>query len=213
MSSLLFDLTDKQPSAQKAPKPAKKAKPSAPLKAKVPAVMGRPTGYSIEIATEICNVLATGKEGFEAACKKVGVASKSAWTWLSKHEDFWRAYTRAREFQTELMYDDISWIANAPLTHNGREVDAEENPGMPLSGAEAFAETNRRKLMIDVMKFKLIKLQPRRFGNNQDVNHNVNVQHKLTSEQFDALLQVHTKAAQIGPGQTEDEEYTDHEEI
>lgn len=220
MGSLLFERpapsatpqTELPPTAKPAAPPAKKRKAAKPAAPPAPLQRGRPTGYSPELAKQICDELASTREGFGQVCKKLGVAVKSAWNWLSKHEDFWHMYARARSFQTELMYDEIMQIASAPLTHNGMERDDPDNPGIPLTGAEAFAETNRRKLIIDVMKFNLVKLQPKRFGNAQELNHNVSVQHKLSPEQFDALLQVHTKAASIGPA-SDDEEYIDHEEI
>lgn len=187
----------------------------APIAARPPAVIaddkpqrGRPSGYTPEIGEAICAQLATTKDGMEVIARRMGKNPQMVWRWLSEKPDFREMYVRAREFQTELMYDEIEKLAYAPLTHNGNPVDDPNDPGILLEGALAFAETNRRKMIIDVLKFKLAKLQPRRFGNNTTVDHTVTERKELNPEQFSKLLSTVTTA--VRQSAVED---IDHEEL
>lgn len=169
--------------------------------------VGRPTTYSLEVAEQICERLSTSKLGLERICDDTNMPSKSAvWRWLAKHAEFREMYVRAREFQSEVMYDDLLVIPNLPLTHNGEEV---EDGGIPLAGPAALAEIQRRKLICDNIKFILAKLQVKRFGDNKNIDLNVNHSHKISSEQFNQLLATAAAAPQIAAPEDAEPEYTE----
>ena len=165
--------------------------------------VGRPTTYSLEIAEEICERLSTSKLGLERICDAADMPSKSAvWRWLVKHAEFREMYVRSREFQSEVMYDDLLVIPNLPLTHNGEEV---EDGGIPLAGPAALAEIQRRRLICDNIKFILAKLQVKRFGDNKNIDLNVNHNHKISSEQFNQLLATAAAPPQIAAPEDADD--------
>lgn len=162
---------------------------------------GRPTGYTIEIAEAICEALSSTRRSLNAICAEGDMPEvRTVWRWLSKHPEFWDMYTKARDFQTELMYDDMEDIITAPL------VDAW---GSPLDGPMAMAEVQRRKLAVDTMKFKLAKLQPKRFGENKNIALDVKVSKQLTPGEFAQLLD----AAKAIPSIEQPVEDIDHEVI
>ena len=158
---------------------------------------GRPPGYSPEIADKICALLASGNIGLEKLCQDPAnelPPPSTVWSWLNKYPDFLEKYVRARERQTELEYDSMKEVASAPLV---------DDNGYPLNPQAAMAEVQRRKLEVDVMKFRLVKLQPKRFGERKDVDLNIGVKHSLTDDQFAKLLSTAAEAALPEP--TDDE--------
>lgn len=167
---------------------------------------GRPTGYTPELADEICGKLATGNVGLERLCDDPAnnfPAASTVWNWLNKHADFMEKYLRAREMQTELEYDNMKEVVTAPMV---------DGAGYPLNPQAAMAEVQRRKLEVDVMKFRLVKLQPKRFGERRDVDMNIGVKHSLTDDQFAKLLSTAAEAALPEPTDDEAEEI-DFEEL
>jgi hypothetical protein len=170
--------------------------------------LGRPSGYTNEFADDICDELAITTDGFEHIIRRRGLNPQTVWGWVNRHAYFMEKYLKARAAQTELLYDEIQQIADMPMTHNGKPVDDLIDPGVPLEGGVAFAESNRRKMMIDVRKFKLTKLQPKRFGNNTHETVDVNVRRTVNPDEFKQLMSALTNKLQA-PKQGE---YIEHED-
>lgn len=169
--------------------------------------VGRPTDYTKEAAVAFCDALCTSDESVALICKREGMPDRSTiYRWLNKQAEFRDLYMRARELQTEFGYDRMQAIADAPLTHNGRAEDDPDDPGKPITGPAAMAEVQRRKLLVDIEKFKLVKLQPKRFGDKSTVDVDVKVNHSVTAEQFQQLLQVAAAAPAIEDAEVLDED-------
>lgn len=166
--------------------------------------MPQESTYTPQLAHEICEELSNSDSGFNSACLGFGIVPRTAWRWLNKYPEFWELYVKAREFQTELLYDEISRIAYLPLTDNGEE------DGKLLEGAQAIAEIQRRKLIIYVLQFKLTKLQPKRFGDNRNVSVDVGVKKIMTPDDMLGLRQ--SIIATIN-AQKRDAEDIEHEDI
>ena len=162
--------------------------------------------YEPEIGESICEELASTRDGLDAICRRLNLAPRTVWRWIANIPELNYMYCEARKFQTELFYDDMIRIFEMPLTHNGKPEDDEEDPGRPLDGAISMAEVQRRKGLVDAMKFNLMKLQPKRFGENRNVAIDVKVSQQVTDAQFAKLLD----AAKAAPVDAED---IDHEEI
>ena len=144
--------------------------------------IGRPTTYTLAIAEKLCERLATSNKGLKTVCKEEGMPHHSTvYRWVYKYPDFCDTYARARQFQTETYFDDLIGISAAPLV---------DDDGNALSAGMAMAVIQQRKLITDNMKFNLMKLQPKRFGENKNVNVDVKVNHKLSPEEFQKLLEV-----------------------
>lgn len=160
--------------------------------------------YEPDKGIEFCERLSTSEFGMETVCRELGLVPRTVWRWLSKVPEFWDMYTKARDFQTELMYDEISRIAYLPLTHNGEAV---EDGGCLLDAGMAMAVIQQRKLIIDALKFKLAKLQPKRFGDNRNVQLDVAMPKQVTTEQYEQLRAALVQK-QIAPAQD-----IEHEDI
>lgn len=175
--------------------------------------LGRPTAYSIEIAEQICAEIASRVCTMADVCTAEGMPDRATvFRWMAKHPDFRNLYERARELQSEIGYDDMAEIAGAPLP----EVEVFDLSGKSLGhkvdAGVSMAEMQRRKLQIDIIKFKLVKLQPKRFGDNKNIDLNVNHSHKISSEQFTQLLATAAAPPQIAAPEDDEPEYTEFTE-
>lgn len=163
-------------------------------------MMGRPTKYTPELIDIICDRLATSNRGLEDICGDLDLPGSTAvWSWLAKYPDFQEKYARAREFQAFMMNDEIDRIMYAPL------VDAN---GEPLSASMAMAEVQRRKLIVDTLKWKMSKLIPKIYGDNRNMNVDVKITRPVSEEQY-LQLRRDLVQKQIAP-EVED---IDHEEV
>ncbi len=123
--------------------------------------MGRPSVYTPEIATEICNRVAEG-ESLYRICEDDHMPSRSTvlkWA-LDDLHGFSSVYARARELQLGVREDEIFDIAD-----DGRN-DWEERPG---KGGETYIALNkeaveRSKLRVATRQWVLTKLRPDKFG-------------------------------------------------
>lgn len=75
--------------------------------------MGRPSEYTEQIATEICERL-LGGESLRAMCRDDDhlPSERTIYRWLASNETFCQQYARAREFQAEPHLEDILEIAD-----------------------------------------------------------------------------------------------------
>lgn len=168
--------------------------------------IGRPTKYTDEIGLRICELISTSDITMGDISAMPDMPDRSTiFRWLQTHTDFRDLYVRAREMQTELGYDKMEEIAEAPLPTMDIKDDEGNVIGEAIDAGAAMAEIQRRKLQIDVIKFKLVKLQPKRFGDNKNMNVDVKVKHQLSAEQFAKLLDTAAKA--------DDVEDIEHEEV
>lgn len=173
-------------------------------------IQGRPTDYSLELAERICQVLCASDATVTDVCAPADMPNRSTvFRWLAKYPEFRDLYVRAREFQSELLYDDMAEIANAPFEEVPVFDLLGNQLGVKVDAGAAMAEMQRRKLQIDVIKFKLVKLQARRFGDNRSMDLNVKVNHNVSSEQYKQLLET----AKAAPRIEAPEAYTDFEEL
>lgn len=115
--------------------------------------MGRPTDYTLELAEEICNAIATTGEGLRELCKgnPHWPARRNIYHWLVKHEDFRLLYARSKKFQVETLVDEILDIADCA----------------------SFDEVNKARLQIDTRKWIAAKLCPRLYGDKIELSDDI----------------------------------------
>lgn len=102
--------------------------------------MGRPSGYTDAIATEICDRIANG-EALHKICQLDDMPSTSMVSrWLDDREDFREKYARAREKQADRFAAEIVTIAD----------EAED--------------ANIARLRVDARKWAASKLAPKKYG-------------------------------------------------
>ena len=115
--------------------------------------MGRPSNYSLTIATKICADIANGLSLREIA-KKPGYPAKerTIWSWLNKHESFQQEYARAREKQQD-------WAADEVVRTGLRAINGELDP-------------QAARVYTDALKWRAGKLN-KRYADRQVVEHEI----------------------------------------
>lgn len=176
---------------------------------------GRPSTYTNEIADKICDLLGSSEMSIRLVVKKLkkepgyeDITEKAVWRWLNKEMYFREKYLRARELQSEIGYDKMREIADAPLTHNGKPENDPIDPGIPLSKERAQAEIARRNQMIDIRKFALMKLQPKRYGRQVVDIADTSTKRVVDANQFQQLM-----SALVEAGKQKDDDTIEFEEL
>ena len=136
----------------KAKKPVKRTakRAAAPPEKEITRGRGRPSEYSPELASKICNIIADNGTLKDAA-KKTGIGEQTILDWLDARDDFSGQYARARARQADGFDDEIT------LTR--RLV------------AEGEMDANAARVIIDSLKWQASKRAPKRYGDRltQDV--------------------------------------------
>lgn len=104
----------------------------------------RPSDYTLELATEICDLIATEPFGLAYICNSDDrfPHKRTAERWLGKHPEFAAMYEDAKERQADLKFDQ-AWEIAAKST---------------------FATVSVDRLKIDTIKWQAAHLRPRKYG-------------------------------------------------
>ena len=117
---------------------------------------GRPTSYTPELATVICERIAGGQSVAEI-CREPEMPAKSAvYNWLANRPEFVDLYARAREQQADKHFEEILQIADDG--RNDTQVDDEGNVRVDHD------HINRSRLRVDARKWVVARLSPRKYG-------------------------------------------------
>lgn len=127
--------------------------------------MGRPSDYSLETATIICNRLADG-ESLRAICLDDGLPDKSTvFRWLIANDSFRDQYARAREAQAEHLVDEILEISdNATNDWMERRSESEKGAGVNSGWVLNGEHVQRSRLRVDSRKWFASKVAPKKYG-------------------------------------------------
>jgi hypothetical protein len=109
--------------------------------------IGRPSGYSVDVADTICQEIMTGKSLREICAQEGMPAASTVYAWLGQYPEFSAQYARAREVQADVLADEILEIA-----------DSDPDP-------------NRARVMIDARKWRASKLRPKKYGDRVELDH------------------------------------------
>lgn len=136
-------------------------------KESVPAKGGRPSAYTPEVATTICERLMQG-ESLSKICLDNEMPNKATvCRWLAKeleYKEFCDQYARAREIQAEMYADDIIDIAD-DKSHDTLITEKGEIPNTEW--------IMRTKLRVEARQWVATKLLPKKYGSHKavDINH------------------------------------------
>jgi hypothetical protein len=123
---------------------------------------GRPTIYSQELATEICDTIASTTKGIKRLCNDNPdwPSQDTIFSWLKTHSDFSEQYAQAKRFQVEVLVDEVIEIAD----------DSSQDYIVDTEGKQVAnnANINRARLKIDTRKWIACKLAPRVYGKGVD---------------------------------------------
>jgi len=151
--------------------------------------MGRPEIFTEEIASSICEQIATTSKSLRTICKAEDMPSvRTVLNWLSEGDkedgkaefkEFLRQYARARDQQADFLAEEILEIAddgtNDLMTITKGDVSYEQ---------ENKEVTNRSKLRVDARKWISSKLKPKKYGDRIINDVNLNDARKAVSDLF-----------------------------
>lgn len=138
-------------------------------------IIGRPPGYSNELADRICEAVANSQSGLRKTLESDPEfpALASVRDWLKKHAYFSQAFAHAKRQQLEAMAEDI-------VDH---AMDERLDP-------------NERRLIVDTKKWLLSKLLPKTYGDKLDLTSSGEAL-AVPSHQIDARIQSIIMQAQM----------------
>ena len=121
--------------------------------------MGRPSGYTQELADRICSELSGGRS-LRSVCDDEGMPDRqTVFRWLRQHDEFCAQYARAKEEAADALADEILDIADDARNDWMERVDP-ENPGYQFNGEHV----QRSKLRLEARKWTASKLKPKKYG-------------------------------------------------
>ncbi len=126
---------------------------------------GRPSDYSEEIASTICERMVCGMddkpESLRSICRDDGMPDlKTVMRWLAKNEGFRQQYALAREAQAEVHQEEIIEISDN-CTDDVQVLLGTEEDGISRVNHSAIA---RARLQIDTRKWIMSKMVPKKYG-------------------------------------------------
>ncbi len=123
-------------------------------------IMARKTVTTPENKTKVLDLIADGLS-VRAICRQDDMPGRQTlYRWIADDKDFGNRYARAR--RAEYMFDEIIEIAD---NSNG--------------------EVNRDRLRVDARKWKLSKMQPKKYGDRLDLNHGGDIVVKISGRDSD----------------------------
>ena len=125
--------------------------------------IGRPTDYTLELAKEICDAIASSSIGIKRLCKEHPnwPSHNTIYRWVANHPEFRDQYAQAKQCQVELLVDEILEIADDSTQDHLVSED-----GHARCNSEWIA---RSRLRIDTRKWLASKLVPKVYGGLQQV--------------------------------------------
>lgn len=129
-----------------------------------PKPMGRPSTYSHEVATAICESLLDGK-GLQQICSADDMPSGvTVYRWLESNPDFRARYSRAREglmdFYAELILK-IAFDESGDIL-----IDQDGDKSKTVAN---HAKVQRDRLKVDSLKWTAARLFPKRYGDKMEL--------------------------------------------
>ena len=113
--------------------------------------VGRPSSYLVEVADDICALIASGKS-LNTICTMQGFPNRSTvYRWLRENDEFRNNYEVAKEDCAEFYFEQILDI-----------VDSVEEESACIAKA---------RLQMDARKWTLGKMNPKKYSDKQSIEH------------------------------------------
>ena len=132
---------------------------------------GRPTDYTPELADSICAEVADGKSIREICARDDMPGKSTIMRWLARFEEFRDQYTRAKELGSEDGYEQIVDIERrmlAPKLVENPEF-GKVNDAPKLIANPEYVDAHTGRSVIDSIKWRLSKLQPKVYGDRLEL--------------------------------------------
>ncbi len=119
---------------------------------------GRPSSYTKEIGTAICERLALGQALTTICADDAMPPYGTVLRWRTEREDFREMYARAREDQADTLVDEILEAVRA-------DTDRDEFGRVDGGAVQA------KRLMVDALKWRASHLKPKVYGDKVQQEH------------------------------------------
>ena len=122
---------------------------------------GRPSKYTEELTTVLCERLASGQSLREICRDPAMPCDLTVRRWLldGKHPAFCAHYAQARELQADQIFEELCEIAD-----DGRNDWMERNVRGKVELVCDHENVNRSRLRVDARKWILARMSPKRYG-------------------------------------------------
>lgn len=114
-----------------------------------------------QIITEVLAAIATSPKSLESICKELEGApsARTFYRWLEADEELCQRYTRAKEAQLQVLADQLVDLADTDRIC--RKVTQKADGSVETV---ILDQVERTRLQIDVRKWLLAKLNPKKYG-------------------------------------------------
>ena len=119
--------------------------------------MGRPSDFTPELADRICEMLADGLKLAEICQSEDMPAASTIFRWLAAQPEFERNYGMARRAYAHRLENEIIEIADNVAADHPPAAEGNARPA-------CYVGVQRDKLRIDVRRWLIRRLAPRRYG-------------------------------------------------
>jgi hypothetical protein len=128
--------------------------------------LGRPSGFSQEIADQVCEALAEGKS-VRTICRQPWAPDmRTIFRWLDRFDEFRQQYARACEMRADAIFEEALEIADTCLLGEKRVVEGKgDKQTVTLTTADMV---ERSRLQVETRKWFLSKLMPKKYGDKQE---------------------------------------------
>lgn len=127
--------------------------------------MARPSTFNQEMADDICDRLADGKSLRSICLADDMPVQSTVFKWLSQQPAFAEQYARARETQADTLFDEIQDIAD----DGSNDYITKKNADGSEYEAVNSEHIQRSRLRVDARKWMASKLQPKKYGDKQEI--------------------------------------------
>ena len=125
-----------------------------------PNMNGPPSRYSLELAKEICTVIATSTCTLRQLCEQFNIPMSTLFLWLNTHQEFQDLYYSARTTQQEIRADEILEIAD---NASNDWMTYETKAGRVIQQFN-YEHVKRSELRIKSRYWLMERLSPKRYG-------------------------------------------------
>lgn len=146
--------------------------------------------FDQKIADAICEQLASGKS-LRSVCKKKGMPSEMTvrrWA-LDDVQGFASQYTRAKELQAHVLFEEIIDISNTAKLGTKTVIGPD---GKTVTKSDM---TEHRRMQIDARKWYISKVLPKIYGDKLQLDGDFNVKRSVAEMTDDELLSIARGAA------------------
>lgn len=140
------------------------------MKKASPRKRGRPSEYTTELATLICKLISEGTS-LRDICKRDDMPNRdTVHTWLLDltKKDFSDQYNKACNTRAENMFDELIKIAD----DTSQDTLTRENSDGTEYDVQNTEYIQRSRLRVDVRKWYLSKVMPKKYGDKMDFTTN-----------------------------------------